>query len=320
MSPPTTPIRSRPSSSISTSQKRDHTVIKDFFGLLATVDDEEPDPDTLAKAAQMAKAAAAEWSQLTFDEKVKLTIKVRQASTLKDVTFVTTPLGITYHNSEEFVWEEPQGPEVKLSEDAESLSARIRRATFWNRESAENLSRILIDIVLFDRLEAHQEDLAAKNLSIRGEVSIDAKTRTGNKIITGVANYVLGYDPIEPSTPDTFEGISIVVEAKKSLGSEEGDGGLAQAVVYMSGIQQQRRMRLEEPARIVDTTYGIFSNGIFWQFMRLDGKRLLVSGPQTTLTQVGRRSVYRFVDTIIKSSVDLSLQNPDATPECFSTL
>jgi hypothetical protein len=81
---------------------------------------------------------------------------------------------------------------------------------------------------------------------------------------------VLGYDPNELD-PKYFESTSVIVEAKMHPNTDGTDGvGIPPVIAYMVGIQQQR-MRLEEPKRIVDPTYGILSDGINWHFFRLSG-------------------------------------------------
>jgi hypothetical protein len=63
---------------------------------------------------------------------------------------------------------------------------------------------------------------------------------------------------------------------------------------------------------IVDTTYGIVSDGIIWQSMRLNGKSLHISKIITMLSSSDRRSIYCFVDAIVKASISLS---PHTTPK-----
>jgi hypothetical protein len=183
----------------------------------------------------------------------------------------------------------------------------MRKAKFWKRESCEALSRTLIDIVVFDLLEANHDNLAARSMSLRGEYPVVAQIPGGGGIISGSADYLLGYDPILHSTPKTYESISVIMEAKKC---PEGNRGAAQALAYMVGVQQ-KRIRLE-PSRIVDTTYGIVSDGIIWQFMRLNGKSLHVSNIMSMLFSSDRSSIYCFVDAIIKASISLS---PHTTPK-----
>jgi hypothetical protein len=106
----------------------------------------------------------------------------------------------------------------------------MRKAKFWKVTSAEAFARTFIDIVLFDRLLAHQEELAARNLVIRGECRITAHTADEQRAISGDADYVLGYDPLVPSGPKQFESCSIIIEAKRDVTFA---AGRAQAVVYM---------------------------------------------------------------------------------------
>lgn len=73
--------------------------------------------------------------------------------------------------------------------------------------------------------------------------------------------------------------------------------GLAQATTYMVGIQQQRMS--DDAKRIVDTIYGMVSDGINWQFLRLDGKELHILQMISSIKASNRHSIYWFVDAII---------------------
>ena len=188
----------------------------------------------------------------------------------------------------------------------ESLLKRMRKARFWKRESCEALSRTLIDIVIFDLLESNQQGLAARAMSLRGEYPIVTKVPQKQEVFSGNADYVIGYDPIMPSAPKTFESTSIVMEAKRCPWAD----GFPQAVAYMVGAQQSR-ISLD---RIVDTTYGIVSDGIMWQFLKLNGTHLRISTPQSMLSSSGRLIIYRFVDAIIKASISIS---PHTTPNHY---
>ncbi|KAL2005171.1 hypothetical protein VTN00DRAFT_3021 [Thermoascus crustaceus] len=168
----------------------------------------------------------------------------------------------------------------------------MRCSKFWKRESAEALSRTLIDLVLFDRLEAHQEELAARNLLIRGECRIEAHTATKREeIVTGDADWVLGYDPATPTGPkDDSESCSV-----------------------------QRRMGLSSPKRVVDTVDGMVSDGINWQFLWLEERSLRISDRILTLTERGRSSINwngsRDVETAICGSIPLKLEKSPTTPD-----
>ncbi|KAJ9300558.1 hypothetical protein DTO271G3_1722 [Paecilomyces variotii] len=144
---------------------------------------------------------------------------------------------LEYLEDAPYIWKVPEGPDLHLSNEAEALLTKMRRARFWgDRGSAEGLSRTLIDIVLFDRMEAHQEELAARKLSVRGEVHLEASIISSEKeiIVVGNADYALGYNPVIPMDLKGFESISVVVEAKRET-DERQAVGIAQAVAYMTG-------------------------------------------------------------------------------------
>lgn len=85
-------------------------------------------------------------------------------------------------------------------------------------------------------MDAHQEELAARKLSIRGEVPLEAVISSENEIIVaGNADYALGYDPVIPVNSKGFESISVVVEANRET-SERQAIGIAPAVAYMVGV------------------------------------------------------------------------------------
>lgn len=136
----------------------------------------------------------------------------------------------------------------------------MQNAKFRRRDSSGTLSRTLIDLVLFDRLEAQQQELAARKISLRGEYPVETRVPGEREIITGNAHYALGYDTLGGSE---FEPICVIMEGKNNFASSGGSDGISQAVAYMVGFQQ-KRMSLKGPKRIVDTTYGVVSDGILW--------------------------------------------------------
>jgi hypothetical protein len=111
---------------------------------------------------------------------------------------------------------------------SDPLLKRLRESDL---QSAESLCRTSIDLVLFDRLSAHQEILGARQLSLKGERSIVARCLEPQHVVSGDADYVLGYDFKHPhATKAQFESSMIVVEAKKNITFA---GGIAQAAIYM---------------------------------------------------------------------------------------
>jgi hypothetical protein len=188
---------------------------------------------------------------------------------------------------------------------SDHLGFNYGNSKFWQSKSAEALSRTLIDLVLFDRLEAHQEESAARRFIIRGEQSINTPTVDPTVIISGFADYyAMGYDnAVQPK----FESCSIVVEAKKG---STYNTALPQAVAYLSGIQSKRAAL--NPKRMIDTVYGIVSDGYIWQFLRLDNKKLFTSSIYRAVVAEERTHIVTFVDNIIAAGIELS---PHTTPK-----
>ncbi|GAD97727.1 predicted protein [Paecilomyces variotii No. 5] len=317
MSTPTTPLGPKTDSLSGSPRKRRTLVDGDKLDEIIRELDRADDLDdpTLRLAVQNLKAVLSEadllTQQLTPSKKARLGVEIVQASSLKSIDDAVKIFGLDYEDDDPYIWKVPEGPDVHLSPEAESLLTRMRRAKFWNRGSAEALSRTLIDILLFDRVEAHQDKLAARQLSVRGEVPLEATvSATRDVIVKGNADYALGYDPALPLDAKGFESISIVVEAKRDI-VEKGGSPIAQTLAYMIGARQ-KRMNLTNPKRIVLTTYGMVTDGTIWRFLRLDGTRLLVSTPLILSELQGRSSIYKFVDAIVRSAISLS---PHTTPQ-----
>jgi hypothetical protein len=151
----------------------------------------------------------------------------------------------------------------------------------------------------------HQREPAARSIRVMGEYQLTAQT-PGPQQVSGVADYVLGYQPAVFTVPPVYESFSVVVEAKKmSVGL-----GLGQAVAYMVAAQQHR-MSLN-PERTVNIVYGMVSDGVMWQFLRLDDKKLLLSDCFNTLSDPGRSQAYLFIDRIIRAGIELS---PHTSPQ-----
>jgi hypothetical protein len=55
---------------------------------------------------------------------------------------------------------------------SDSMLDKMLEAPFWNTESSEALRRSAVDLVLFDRVAAYQEAVAARPISLHGEYSI----------------------------------------------------------------------------------------------------------------------------------------------------
>lgn len=270
--------------------------------------EENKDVYSLEKALRMLLAGFDELDNTTPTKKPKPELPSMPASAINDVDHAVTLFGLEYSDSMlEYDWEVANSPEILLSMEAENLLQWMREAGFWKRNSCEALSRTFIDIVLFDRLRAHQEEVAARRLFLRGEYQLNARASAELQVF-GIADYALGYDPLNPTKPKSFESFSILVEAKRG-GSSTIYQGAPQVIAYMVAAQQHR-LNLKT-GRITNTIYGMVSDGIQWQFLRLDGKKLRISNQFRSIKKSDRNQIYHFIDRIIQASIASS---PHTTP------
>jgi hypothetical protein len=125
----------------------------------------------------------------------------------------------------------------------------------------EALSRIILDIILLDRLESLQNQYGHYLLRLDPEVNISV-TVDGvgdtKEIIQGCVDWALNYEVKRPGS------ILIVWEAKR-LGLAAS--GLPQLLIYMAGVLQSRRDRINQ------TVWGLLSDSGTFQFAFLDDRK-----------------------------------------------
>jgi hypothetical protein len=107
------------------------------------------------------------------------------------------------------------------------LLKRLRAAKSWHLQPAEALCRTSIDMVLFERLSAHQEHEALRNLVLQAGKPIVSYLPNPNEAICGDVDYQLGY---WTENGQALESVMVVVEAKKDTTL---DSGLAQCAAYL---------------------------------------------------------------------------------------
>jgi hypothetical protein len=169
---------------------------------------------------------------------------------------------------------------------------------FWRIQSAEALCRAPIDHLLNERLGRLQENCEAyTNLAVLGEKPMTTKVpgKEPEEYISGDIDYVVGYS----GGNKRFESALIVIEAKRG---QSFSSGSAQCVAYLGilvrsfyvpkkqikantaivGLQQHRE-RLRS-SRMSTKVYGIVSDGLVWEFLRLDGNRLSISSKHKRAT------------------------------------
>ena len=82
---------------------------------------------------------------------------------------------------------------------------------------SDELQQVSIDLILLDRPTAHQEAVASRRISLHGEYSIIAHCGEPNKVISGNADYALGYEPGFLETKPRLESSMVIVETKKKI-------------------------------------------------------------------------------------------------------
>jgi len=105
----------------------------------------------------------------------------------------------------------------------------LRDSSFWDM-SAPSLCRTSVHLILCERLSAHQEEYAARQLSLKSKHPVIARSITG-KVVTGNVDYVLGYGGAGgPGNKAAFESMLAVVVVKYGYTLEPK---LAQCAAYL---------------------------------------------------------------------------------------
>lgn len=119
----------------------------------------------------------------------------------------------------------------------------------------------MLDIILLDRLESLQDQDGHYLLQLNPEVNISVAINGANntkEIIQGRMDWALNYEATKPGS------ILIVWEAKR-VG--HAAAGLPQLLVYMAGVLEARRDRINQ------TVFGMLSDSGTFQFAFLDEKK-----------------------------------------------
>ena len=90
----------------------------------------------------------------------------------------------------------------------------IRSSTFWYSQSSEALVRTTVDVVIFDRLKLLDNSEAARKLKIVSEYPIETKTKNPKVVISGRADYAIGYGG---ATAKSFDSALVAIEAKSII-------------------------------------------------------------------------------------------------------
>jgi hypothetical protein len=119
----------------------------------------------------------------------------------------------------------------------------------------------MLDIILLDRLESLQDPDGHYHLQFNPEVNISVTIDGANntkEIIQGRMDWALNYEAAKPGS------ILVVWEAKR-IG--QATAGLPQLLIYMAGVLESRRDRLNQ------TVFGMLSDSGTFQFAFLDDNK-----------------------------------------------
>ncbi|MCJ1359873.1 MAG: hypothetical protein MMC33_009876 [Icmadophila ericetorum] len=161
------------------------------------------------------------------------------------------------------------------------------------------MCRTPIDLILIDRIAAHNGRSPAQKLYAEGDTSITTLYGADDahrKIISGIADYVLGYKD-HTSTFNICNSF-VAIDAKKC---DTLDLAVPQCSAYMAGIQQQH----EHVDKSIQVVYGAVTDGIQWIFMRLDSEHQL--SRSTSLSMLTQKSqIFTFLDAILYAAASSS--------------
>jgi len=161
-------------------------------------------------------------------------------------------------------------------------------------------------MILFDRLSLKQDIDSARKLVLKGKRTITTACLDKARMITGLADYVMGYGcTLGIGENVNLESMFIVIEAKKGTTFAKGR---AQVAACLAGMQQQR----QRSNKIVFYVYGVVTDGLTFEFLRLDHDLCLqISRPYQTSYASERKEVYRYIDAILDAVISCS---PHTTP------
>ncbi|KAI9760687.1 MAG: hypothetical protein M1840_002363 [Geoglossum simile] len=181
---------------------------------------------------------------------------------------------------------------------AEAMS-KFMSARHYLGHRGEPFSRILIDLLLCDRLLCLNDSKANDFLQVLAEVDIRSEIPDDQKgwwragYVTGRADYALGYKGRKYP-----EAVLLVVEAKK-----EGVCATAipQTLCYLAGLQDARK----KAGKLNVDLFGMMADNAEYRFALLDReRRAFISEPLLWATKRGQ--IVAFVDHILHSAISSS--------------
>lgn len=186
----------------------------------------------------------------------------------------------------------------------DSLAAVIKelqQSPYVRKRFAETLPRMLLELILVDRLRSLEDKDAHNQLCFSAEVPVSVRTQDidGNdELVRGRADWALGYGRNKADTGS----ILIVIEAKPE---GKASVGLPQLLVCMAAVFESRRYHNN------NTVFGMMSDASRFEFAFLDhDKKLYVSSAYRW--SADQSTIIAHIDTILLEAIRSS---PNMTPD-----
>lgn len=169
----------------------------------------------------------------------------------------------------------------------------------------------LINILICDIFNAYKPILERKKIRIKGDCPILTQLpNSKSTIIKGSADMVISYRLARFVQIRFKERATAVILETKTKNRPDTNAVLAQTVAYMVGIHQKRVFLDPNSGSAAEAiTYGIVSDGIEWQFMKLQGRIIERSRVFSMEKEEDRDLVYRFVHDVVKGSIEQAPTN-----------
>jgi hypothetical protein len=175
---------------------------------------------------------------------------------------------------------------------------KFQTSRYTQSRPVEALSRTILDIILLDRLESLQDQYGHYLLQLDPEVNISVTTDGADntkEIIQGRMDWALNYDAKKSGS------ILVVWEAKRLWLAASG---LPQLLVYMTGVLQSRRDRINQ------TVWGMLSDSGTFQFTFLDDNKKFYTSRLYRWAQ-DQSTILAYIDAILFDAIQSS---PHTTP------
>ncbi|KAH0556775.1 hypothetical protein GP486_005438 [Trichoglossum hirsutum] len=247
------------------------------------------------------------FKQASGQEPDRVPAYYKKATSTLSVGEVKNLLGIDYDvNDPAYILtlKGDEAKDVQLSSWCVEAMSKLMKARHYQLYRGEPFSRILIDLLLCDRLLCLDDSKANNFLQVLAEVDIraeiidDQKGQSKAGYVAGRADYALGYKGEKYP-----EAILIIVEAKK-----EGCCAMAipQTLCYLAGLQDARK----KAGKLNVDLFGMMADTNEYRFVLLDReRRAFISEPLLWATRSGQ--IVALVDYILRSAISSS---PHTTP------